>query len=315
MNFRFVVVHLVLAFAMSAATALSQTIVPPMSSVELVSGDIKTYEPFDVRLTFREPRCVQPQSPRYSNVRTTRTEAGGFEVAAYLSQLDGNALSSVCGTQQIVRMPGLPSGQHRLRFFVTSTQLVLFSAPLLRAATTPVESGVIAVNVARLPNEQKVAFTTCERNGSMMMSLSLCTVQPGPNSTVEPIRVLEVEAASAPGVAFYATVFSGAAKPPFVPLYAIEYPSPYAGMLWTTSASECEGLRSAWGMPLDRCDAKPMYVLTYKDGVCPVGSQRVYRLFNPKAVEHRYTQDEALVPFLVGLGFISEGAVFCAPSQ
>jgi hypothetical protein len=321
MNVRFVVLCFMGAASISSAIAFSRTNPSVMQSVELLTSGVRTYEPFEVKLTFRESRCVQAQSPRYANVATSREPTGRMVITTYLSQLDGNASAGTCGTVQTVKFPGLPAGQHRLQFFVTSTQLVPYVAPVLRAATSPIESGDLELAVSSLPNEKQTPFASCESNSnvpslrSMSLSNSFCTFGPAPIPAATPLRTLEVDVGDKAGVAFFATMFDGAPKAPFVPLYRIRYPTPYVGTLWTTSQVECLALRAAWGQVADTCDDLGQRVLALKDGVCPLGAKRVFRLFNAKEVEHRYTQDEALVPFLVGLGFVSEGAVFCAPSQ
>lgn len=55
--------------------------------------------------------------------------------------------------------------------------------------------------------------------------------------------------------------------------------------------------------------------LTAKNGVCPVGTDPVYRLFNPDLANHVYTRSTASVAAFAQTGWANEGVVFCSPKN
>ncbi len=310
-------------FANAVSMASAQSIVPAMQAVEVLTPELRTYKPFDVRLTFRKPYCVQPQSPRYAAANAVRVAGETSSVLTiYLSQLNGNASPVACELSQIVSIPGLPSGKHQLRFHVTDTKAVAFVGFGLRPSTIAIETGNIEVTVDPLPSEGLRPFLTCGDVNGFGLNDGECWWQPGlgDDISVPRYRTLEVDVGSERGYAFKAIWYDderhGVPSAPLTTIFRLQYPQPFVGTFWTTSPTECVALRAAWGQPVESgCQNIKAWVLALKNGVCPIGASRVYRLFNPREVEHRYTQDEALVPFLVNLGFVSEGAVFCAPAR
>lgn len=296
-----------------------------MPSAVVTTSDVRSYQPFNVALTFSRAYCIQTQSPRFARVDSQAdSSSGGITVSVYLSQLSGNAPDEVCSPRQIINMAGMPPGNHRLRFYVTDSQSVALVAPVLRSATVPVEVGELSLSVLPRLGEVLSPIVTCEVNSNVpdfraaLAEARYCGFQPFPVvPSKPPLRALEVDVDGKLGRAFATTVVANVTlEPPYVPLYRISYPEPLRGTVWTTSLKECTSLQQAWGdRRVDTCANNGTHVLAMENGVCPIGSSRVYRLFNAKEVEHRYTQDEAMVPLLVGLGFVSEGAAFCALSR
>ena len=83
-----------------------------------------------------------------------------------------------------------------------------------------------------------------------------------------------------------------------VRLYRLDYPTPRNGSFHTTSLTDANRLISD-GFTL-KSDSLEEHVLPMVNRACPLGSRQVYRLFNPRAVAHRFVSSldtyNALLP-------------------
>lgn len=101
---------------------------------------------------------------------------------------------------------------------------------------------------------------------------------------------------------------------PFAPLYVIPYPSPFQGEFLSTDRAEAERLsQSWWQRPPDPPRAA---VIRPVAGVCPPGSELVYRVFlrDHLGQSHRWIRSlERYLSLLRRASFDGEGVVFCSP--
>jgi hypothetical protein len=93
-------------------------------------------------------------------------------------------------------------------------------------------------------------------------------------------------------------------------LNQVEYPAPFTGAFVTTDAALAQTLATSWSRVAEEL---PFAVGKLEAGACPIGMTPVYRLFNPAAVFHRWTQQLETYRVLVANGYIGEGAAWCAP--
>lgn len=103
------------------------------------------------------------------------------------------------------------------------------------------------------------------------------------------------------------------------------YGRPDAGLdshFFSASADECDAVeRSATGWELETRDAFAVFLPNAASGVCPSGTERVYRAFNNRPdANHRYTTDAASLNVTeyptgpwIREGYGPEGVAMCAP--
>ncbi len=306
-------VRLLCLLAISALASVSAFAVT-VTNVTVLSPGVRTYEPITVRADFDAPFCMGTVTPKYSSLKLERDL-----LTVRLSHLKGET----CVTSHTVELPGLPTGTYRLKVAITASRFV---QPAVFAETYEASAVEIPLTVEQFFFEEFQRAFGCARTSDTgvryMTSLSGC-VRPlvGPSSVND--APLEIDVAKRDGKgSFIFRIFrvsqgGGAAAittglpEAFTPLTWVEYPPTLNGGVFTTSLAECKGLAKAWGRE-DKCDLSAFRVLKLVNGACPLGSSRVYRLFHPVAVEHRYTQEEGILPLLVKAGYIVEGAVFCA---
>ncbi len=297
---------LLVVYALASASAFAVTV----TKVTVLSPGARTYEPFTVRADFDEPFCMSTTTPKYSSLK-----------------LDGNTLkvqlshvkADKCVSSHTVDLPGLPAGTYLVQVAITQSRFFGANRETYEASTAETPH-----TVAPFLAEQIVPAITCDRtmaDGTRGFSTAIgcwggITL---PGTIDEP---LETDAWSAqPRGAFVFRVIRTSDDPgaqlvtsglpqAFIQLLSVRYPVPRIGRLFTTSRVECQALASAWGTE-SYCDGGA-WALRLVNGACPLGATRVYRLFHPVAVEHRYTQEEGILPLLVEAGYIVEGAVFCA---
>jgi len=112
--------------------------------------------------------------------------------------------------------------------------------------------------------------------------------------------------------ALSAPLTAGALPASLSRLYRVEYPAPFVGAYFTIDGDAARRLAREWSRNAEEMP----YALGRPDaGACPMGMSPVYRLFNPAAVFHRWTQSAETYGVLVAGGFVGEGAAWCAPGH
>lgn len=91
---------------------------------------------------------------------------------------------------------------------------------------------------------------------------------------------------------------------------------------YTAEASECDYLKSLnpsnfLGDDYWTYEGTSFYAMTAVDGICPMGTQPVYRLYNDRAAEgdsnHRFTTDSDIYEQMEAEDWIPEGVAMCSP--
>ena len=112
--------------------------------------------------------------------------------------------------------------------------------------------------------------------------------------------------------ALSAPLTAGALPAPLARLYRVEYPAPFAGAYFTIDGDAARRLAREWSRNAEELP----YALGRTDALgCPIGMSPVYRLFNPAAVFHRWTQSAETYRVLMAGGFVGEGIAWCAPNR
>lgn len=301
----------VLVFSMLSGSNALATVL----KVTVLTPSARTYEPISVRADFDGTFCLSSTTPKYSSLKLD-----GDLLTVRLSHLKADT----CVSSHTVELPGLPTGHYRIKIATTASRFV---QPAVVAESYEASSAEIAFTVAPFFVEEFARSITCARTGATgvrYLEANSGCVKPlfQPSSVND--APLEIDAWTPEGKGAFAYrifrngqggganfVTSGVPEA-FTQLMSVNYPSPLNGRVITTSVAECQGLAAAWGVQ-GNCDVGA-WVLKLVNGACPLGATRVYRLFHPVAVEHRYTQEEGILPLLVKSGYIVEGAVFCAPA-
>ncbi len=309
-----VVVRAVRRFGLVAIAALASVsaFAVTVTNVTVLSPGVRTYEPITVRADFDAPFCMGTMTPKYSSLKLE-----GDLLTVRLSHLKGET----CVTSHTVELPGLPTGTYRLKVAITASRFV---QPAVFAETYDASAVEIPLTIAPFFYEEIARTMMCARTGSKNerylkldtgcvavlfeakvndAPLEVDSMKPNGKGTFDYRIFREAQASSANFV-------TTGVPDVFTPLMTVAYPLPFNGIVWTTSLVECQSLARAWGTQ-GNCDLGA-WALKLVNGACPLGSSRVYRLFHPVAVEHRYTQEEGILPLLVKAGYIVEGAVFCA---
>lgn len=299
-------------FAQSPAAFL--TVLPSVPSA---------YEPFVVRVNFSTPVCFNLNSPVYSSVSFT-----GGVLSLSLSHLKPGP----CVTERLLRVSGLPDGNHTVRVSVTSARPSTAGDAFPGGSTVDTPIAQIALTVSARSQLLPMNVYTARVDGDSVFRPFAATEGGGGPVVVwtnhgDPVTGggdwLDVGSPLTSGYSFKAwrpvPSSSGPAADaipaPYEPIYFFRYPTPLQGVFAATSA-ECLALTRSWLSPsATACPGPSSYVLQYRNGACPLGATQVYRLFHPASVAHRYTQSADTYSELQNFGFIGEGPVFCAPAR
>lgn len=268
---------------------------------------ITHFQPFDVVATFSRPYCLSTDAPLYAAVILKQQ---------VLSLTLSHIKTGPCVRERRLRVSGLPAAasDYRIRVSITDGTMVVptfdaevgevdlkvvFTGSQSVISTARLDSGALNQYLGYQPSEAPVTLVL----GSLNAPLGEHGVYIGPGASS-----VAFQAFSLPTLGSY---ISDA----FQPLYRIDYPKPFFGRFVTTSLETARRLRSEWS-PTEVGDPNIwVNVLRLTNGACPLGASPVYRLFNPTAVAHRWTQSMELYSVLAESGFVAEGAAFCAPKQ
>ena len=215
-----------------------------------------------------------------------------------------------------VVVPGLAAGTYSITVNLTGRNGVPFSPPVQNVEVDAFreESGSIQVIVATGVGESVTG--TCEAyidnapqpSGERLIPINDC------NSVSGRTQAIEVGTFLGRRFGAFAT-YTFPVLPDgerFSPLFLVPYPTPLVGTYATDSPQTCQALMQAWTTNVGTCDVK-RWVVKMRGGSCPISTNRVFRLFNPLAVAHRYTQSEGTYVALLAQGYIGEGAAWCTP--
>ena len=293
--------------------ALAQSPLPvpiAMPKVTVTTSAPVAYQTLTVRADFSTAYCLNNDDPIYAQVGL---KGGVFSVA--LSHLR----SGSCVSSKTLTLPGLPAGTYVLRISVTADD----SGGIQVRRTYEAEVGQTTLTVSQPAG--LILFPMCMARvdlpiyGPFGSGPILLTSRCGEDPTFTTPRTsgttpLEIGTATPSMVSYGAPSGTALASlpPTFVPLYAVIYPAPFAGVFWTTSLADCGSLNQQWNSKAS-CDSTTTFVLRVKSGVCPLGASAVYRLFQPQAVAHRYTQSAETYAALLDANHIGEGVAWCAP--
>ena len=269
---------------------------------------ITPYQPFDVVATFSKPYCLNTESPIYSALTLNQ---------GVLSLVLTHVKSGPCVSERRLRVPGLPTGDYRIRVSITDggTRTLTFEA----------EVGTVNLTVAAnssTPIASRVETARID-GGALAKPFGVYPLGDGPvtlfkGSLNAPLGTTGVWVEVGPPYSFgvFDQAPTGAyVSDTFVPVYVVNYPAPYSGLFITTALQTARELQSQWAVPSSGEPRLWFYALRLKNGACPLGSSPVYQLFHPQSVAHRWTQSMEMYSVLAENGFVGEGAIFCAPKQ
>lgn len=305
--------------------ALGQSLVPTpitMPGVTVLTPSPFAFQPLVVRADFSKAYCLSEDYPIYAQVGFVRqTPPDAVDVRAglvkgVLSVALSHLRSGSCVMSKTFTVPGLPAGSHTLRISVTADDSGgiqvrrTYEAEVGQTTLTvsqPAGIGTAVMCMARVDLPTYGPYGT----GPVMLT-GRCSEEPvfstpRTNGTTP----LEIGTAT-PSFYVYGALTGTALPSPFTQLYAVPYPSPLAGLFWTTSIADCAAMNQAWNGKAS-CDSSTLIVLRSKSGVCPLGTSPVYRVFQAQAVAHRYTQSADTYAALLEANHVGEGTAWCAP--
>ena len=290
-------------------SALAQSPVPTpavVPNVAVITAAPVAFQKLTVKADFSTAYCLNNEYPIFSNVSL---KGGVYSVI--LSHLR----TGPCVTTKTLTLPGLPAGTYTLRVSVTADD----SGGIQVRRTYETEVGQTTLTVVQ-PSGISAAAMCMARvdlpaygsygTGPVLLT-GRCSEEPVFSTTrMNGTTPLEVGTAT-PSFFVYGAPSGTPLPSPFTQLYAVTYPAPLAGTFWTTSLSDCASLNLALNAR-SSCDSSTTIVLQANGGVCPLGTSAVYRVFQPRATAHRYTQSAATYAALVAANHVGEGIVWCA---
>ena len=289
------------------ASAQSPLPIPAvMPNVVVTTASPVAFQQLTVRADFSTAYCISSAYPLYSNVSLS-----GGVLSVVLSHLRAGP----CVTTRTLSLPGLPAGTYGLRISITADD----TGAIQRQRTYEAEVGQTTFLVAQPPGIRlgvlcmaRVDLPAYGPYGSGPVMLSGCFGEDPLFSTPRTNGITPLEIGTAtPSFAVYSAPAGTPLTAPFTQLYAVTYPLPLAGAFWTTSLADCTAFNLALnGKPA--CDISTTIVLQAKSGVCPLGTSPVYRVFQPQAIAHRYTQSAATYAALVEANHVAEGIAWFA---
>jgi len=293
----------------NAGTALACLSLPlgnALAGAVQLPATMVEYTSFEVIVTTDQPLCLG--FPVVGDMQYT-----SGTLVTVLTHLVAPGRDRNCGEQsgrtRRLTIPGLPRGQHTLRFDVTRTP----TFPEVNGATVA-ESVSINVTVEAAPGVSLVNFWTG-------------TYTPGVNNTTVSTFFLSPSRFSMfvgqndwleAGVSDTNYTFKGfqidatAQLPPgLVRLSTVRYPSPFSGTFWSADVNLANRLAGEWG----NARVETNYAVgKLVAGACAIGMSPVYQAFHPATVTHRWTQSRTAYITMLANGYQGDGAVWCAPA-
>ena len=290
-------------------SAFAQNVLPTpavMPNVVVTTASPVAFQPLTVRADFSIAYCLSNECPIYSNVSLK---------SGVLSVVLSHLRTGPCLTTKTFTLPGLPAGNYALRISVTADDSGgiqvrrTYEAEVGQTTLTVTQPPGIGLSVMCMARVDLPAYGPYG-TGPVMLT-GRCSEEPvfstpRSNGTTP----LEVGTAT-PSFLVYGAPAGTLLPAPFTQLYAVTYPSPLAGIFWTTSRADCASLNLAWNGK-DSCDGSTTIVLRPNVGVCPLGTSAIYRVFQPQIPAHRYTQNAATYTALVQANHVGEGIAWCA---
>lgn len=268
------------------------------SAATFAPASPEEFEPVSVVVDFSASYCVAATTPLFSSVKLD-----GATLTLLLSHLKGGG---PCVSRRSFQIGGLPSGSYTVKIGITGSYTANY--PSGTRESVPVELGMYALTVRAVGTKVPVHTWVYEDAPSQNFpSMSLGYYWPSAVSS----NYALVNSTSEPE--FYTWDFRSARPANTTPLYILSYPAPLSGAFATASLDEAKRLISD-GFA-GRLDADTLRVMPVRNGVCPLGSATVYRLFNPSVIAHRYVTSADMYSALGSNGWVGEGAVFCGAQK
>ncbi len=280
-----------IAFGQLAPVAIQSLIFDPSSPQE--------YESVKVEVTFSKPYCGSADAPLFSKVQLE-----GSKLLLLLSQLGDGP----CTTRRVFKIPGLPAGAYAATVGVTGPYWA--NPPSGAREAVSVEQGTYPLTVNAVGNKQALYTWIYPMDPPSASGVYLVPGIPG--LPIQGGNVSLISRIDEPEMLVWLKKI-GPVPSAAVPLYWLDYPKPLAGAFRTTSLVDANRLRGE-GFTL-KTDSLEDHVLPVVNGACPMGSVPVYRVFNPKAIAHRYLSSFDTYNALAANGFVGEGLVFCTPPK
>lgn len=266
------------------------------NGVTFAPANPQEFEAFTVTIEFSKPYCVAENSPLFS-----RVSLAGTELVLLLSQLGDGP----CVNRKSFVVPGIPAGNFRVTVGVTGSYWPDYPAGSREAVS--LEQSTVPLVVSAVG--QKFPLYTWAAPIEPRASSGLFLVPGTPGATIRLGNVSII--GTREEYEFMAWVaFLGSTPRAAVRLYWLDYPKPLNGSFRTTSLADANRLVSE-GFTL-KSDSEE-HVLPKVNEACPLGSKPVYRLFNARAIAHRYVTNLDTYNALAANGWTGEGSVFCAP--
>lgn len=283
----------VLAACFTVSAQPAPTIIQAAS---FVPATPKEFEPFRVEVEFKQPYCASQEAPLFSKVKLD-----GRSLTLLLSYMG----EGPCVTRRSFVVPGMAAGSYDVTVGMTGSYWANYpsgsrEAVSVEQSTTPLTVKAVG---SKVPIYTWISPLSPSKDAAAFLQLGApggATIQQGNVSIIARLGDYE----------FSAWLDDQSLPVGSVRLFRLTYPSPLRGQFATTSQGDAERLVSE-GFGTDPGSPK-IYVLPVKNGVCPLASLAVYRLFNPKAISHRYVTSLDAYSTLAANGFAPEGAVFCA---
>ena len=291
------------------AIGLLLTIGLPSNVVAQVNAppSVLEYEPFTVSVTAAGATLCD--GPTINVVGSVRLEGA-------IADITMPPIGARCAARSI-EIPGLPRGVRSLR--VNITTLAVDGNRTLGGGTKTVATSVLTndievrplFGVLDLPRFRTAEFRSAFSAASVRLVLTASRVEMFAGQWLwfeadDPLTAgYTFKALSAP-------LGSAGLPTSLARLSSVEYPAPFAGTFVTADATLARALAASWS----RVAVELPYAVGRLDaGACPIGMTQVYRVFNPTAVVHRWTQHVETYRVLIANGYVGEGAAWCAPAH
>lgn len=301
MNSRFAFFNVFAAccFAMASSIAFGQPTPVAIQNVTFDPPSPQEYQSINVEVTFSKPYCGSTEAPLFSKVQLE-----GSKLLLLLSQLGDGP----CTTRRAFKIPGLPAGAFAATVGVTGPYWANYPSGAREAVS--VEQGTYPLTVNSVGQKQALYTWIYPMDPPSASGVYLVPGLPG--ATIQGGNVSLLSRIDEPEMLVWLRKL-GPVPSAAAPLYRLEYPKPFAGAFLTTSLADANRLRGE-GFTL-KTDSLEDHVLPLVNGACPMGSVQIYRVFNPKAIAHRYLSSFDTYNALSANGFVGEGLVFCTPSK
>ena len=302
MNSRFVFFNVFAACCVAVASSIAFGQPAPLAiqSLTFDPPSPQEYQSINVEVTFSKPYCGSAEAPLFSKVQLE-----GSKLLFLLSQLGDGP----CMTRRVFRIPGLPAGAYAATVGVTGSYWANYPSGAREAVS--VEQGTYPLTVNAVGYKAALYTWIYPMYPPSASGVYLVPGYPG-GATIQGGNVSLISRIDEPEMLAWLRL-RGPVPSAAVPLFELEYPKPFAGAFMTTSLADANRLRGE-GFTLHTGSAEP-HVLPLVNGACPMGSVPIYRVFNPKAIAHRYLSSFDTYNALSANGFVGEGLVFCTPSK